>query len=390
MKPIPLKRVQKRERERRVLLGTIDLYLATGRPVGSNTLRESGFENLSSATIRNYFAYLEEEGYLKQQHTSGGRIPTDKGYRLYAAEHEQACEIAEHHRTALTALERETKEVTAYLTEVGELVSQLTECATFISAPRFDHDFVLDIKLLALDPHRCLCAMVTDFGSIVTEIIATDVKLTTFSIHRLESYLSWRLSGLDKPENLTEEEELLAKHLYNEAMVRFITRYSSFRCEEVYRSGFSRLLAHPEFNSPNALANGLSLFEDRAAVRTLLSECQRSGELRYWIGDDLAPVAPLATHGAVVAIPYAIHRTTVGAIGLYGPLRLPYREQFALLRAVADRVSESLSKSLYKFQIQYRQPEVVSHRPLIGEGAVRLLENKPVNPDPIDLRISER
>src|SRR3970040_685252 len=82
-KTLPAKKLPKTDREQAVLLGFIELYLKTGKPIGSQTLQESGFESLSSATIRNYFSKMEEEGYLKQQHTSGGRIPTAKAFRLY-------------------------------------------------------------------------------------------------------------------------------------------------------------------------------------------------------------------------------------------------------------------------------------------------------------------
>src|SRR5262249_48058347 len=84
MKTLAPKKPAKDKRERLILLGLVDLYLQTGKPIGSNTLRENGFESLSSATIRNYFSKLEEEGYLKQQHSSGGRIPTSIAYKAFA------------------------------------------------------------------------------------------------------------------------------------------------------------------------------------------------------------------------------------------------------------------------------------------------------------------
>ena len=86
LKPVTVKRVGKQDRERKVLLGLVEYYIQTGKPVGSNALKESGFGDLSSATIRNYFAHLEETGYLIQSHSSGGRIPTDLAYRIYADE----------------------------------------------------------------------------------------------------------------------------------------------------------------------------------------------------------------------------------------------------------------------------------------------------------------
>ena len=83
-KALPAKKLPKNDREQAVLLGLVELYLKIGKPIGSSTLQEHGFESLSTATIRNYFSKMEEMGYLKQQHTSGGRIPTEKAFRLYA------------------------------------------------------------------------------------------------------------------------------------------------------------------------------------------------------------------------------------------------------------------------------------------------------------------
>jgi heat-inducible transcriptional repressor len=357
VKQIAIKRARKPERERRVLLGVVDLYLMIGRPIGSNTLRESGFQDLSSATIRNYFVHLEESGFLKQQHTSGGRVPTAKAYRYYAQEALEQPLLDDGAAELLYGLRRDTKEVSAYLGEATELLSRQTECAVFLAAPRFDHDFVLDIRLLALDANRCLCVIVTDFGSVLTEVIHTELRLTTFSIKRIESYLSWRLTGLDQPDNLEEEEEKIAQQLYNEAMVRFITRYSTFSSQEIYTAGFSRLLSHQEFASPAALARGLALLESNDRMRAILSDCQKSGGMEYWIDEDLAPYLPAARECAMIAAPYSIHQSIVGAVGIFGPTRMPYRQLFGTLQLFSKLIGEALSRSLYKFQIQYRHPE---------------------------------
>ena len=104
------RRASKQDRERDVLLGLVDLYIRHGKPVGSQTLQEEGFEHLSSATIRNYFAKLEMEGFLRQHHTSGGRSPTDKAFRLYAEEAEAR---PSPHKPVL--LPHETKTIPIYL-----------------------------------------------------------------------------------------------------------------------------------------------------------------------------------------------------------------------------------------------------------------------------------
>ena len=100
MKELIARKPPKDQRERLVLIGLIELYLETGKPVGSNNLRENGFESLSSATIRNYFSKLEEEGFLKQQHSSGGRIPTSLAYQLYAEAHLKSPQVSEKENRA--------------------------------------------------------------------------------------------------------------------------------------------------------------------------------------------------------------------------------------------------------------------------------------------------
>ncbi len=347
MKPIALKRIKRADRERLVLMGLIELYLEMGKPIGSNTLKESGFEDLSSATIRNYFAKLEEAGFLHQAHTSGGRVPTSKAFALYAEEHCEMGLLDETDEKALEALKTETKEVTSYLQGAAELISELSGYAVFLSYPRFDQDFVLKIRLMPLDEVRVVAAVVTDFGTVLTEVLTADEPIERPDV--LENYFAWRLAGGKKPEGMNHWEMATAQRFYNELMVRYITRHATFSQEEVYRTGFSRLLAYPEFGNAAALASGLALFESPTRMGELLKSSEQ--ELSYFIGD-----APVDQHCAVIAIPYCVQGRPVGAIGLLGPTRLPYRRIFGLLRAAADHVGETLAKSLYTFKIQYRQP----------------------------------
>lgn len=361
LKTIKSKKPPKDERERLLLLGLVELYLKSGKPVGSNTLKENGFENLSSATIRNYCTKLEEAGYLKQQHSSGGRIPTPLAYKLYVrtclSPGAESKLLSEKDKLFLRKhLAKEGREIASYLQRAAESISEITRCAVFLSAPRFDQDFVLDIKLVSLDPSRCLCVLITDFGLIHTETLYTEKKVSNFSLKRIEGYLRWKVTGLDKPV-LNEEEELIAIHFYNEVMLRHIVNYTHFSAEDIYKTGFSKLLHYPDFNDASALANGLSLFENSLYLRTLLNECTKTNQLNCWISDDLYTIAPAATSCSVIAAPYRINQTTVGAIALLGPNRIPYRHLFEILDAAASHISDSLTKSIYKFKISFRQPK---------------------------------
>jgi len=372
MKSIALKRPPKDKREKWILFGVVELYLQLGKPIGSNTLRENGFESLSSATIRNYFARLEEEGLVKQQHSSGGRVPTAEAYKMYAEGHlDQPICSTEEKKTIERELKKETREVATYLLQATEKISEITQCAAFLSAPRFDQDFILEIKLLYIDIHRLLAVLVTDFGLLRTEVLYTDKKLSSFTIKRLEAYFNWRLTGIEKPK-LDSEEETLGARLYKELLLRHIVSYTNFSSEDLFQAGFSKLLTYPDFNEASALASGLSLFENKQMLRELLGETMENGKLTCWIGDELRSFAPQASACSVIALPYRINQTLCGALGILGPNRIPYRELFGQLEQIAQSISDSLTRSVYKFKLSFRSPKPGS----LTQSQTLLLENQ--------------
>src|SRR5580692_3182695 len=133
MKTLTPKKPAKHQREKLILFALVELYLKTGKPVGSNTLKDSWFDGLSSATIRNYFSKLEEEGYLKQQHSSGGRIPTPLAYKTYAEAHLDQPILADAEKKWVRDhLQKETREIAAYLQRAAESLSEITRCAVFL------------------------------------------------------------------------------------------------------------------------------------------------------------------------------------------------------------------------------------------------------------------
>lgn len=375
---------KKHTREFLVLLGLVELYLETGKPIGSNTLKEHGFDHLSSATIRNYFVELEKQGFLRQPHSSGGRVPTNEAYRLYAAEVlESPLSLIPEFEGRFHGLEQTNlKHIMRYLQTSAETLSEATGYAAFLTSVRFDHDFILDIKLVPVDQDRILGVLITDFGQVLTEILPVKEKLSSFACRRIEAYLQWRVKGGGPPENLEMDEEIMAKDLYNEIMVRYIVRYSNFSGEDVFRTGFSQLLTYPEFSDPLALTTGLSLFESTTQMRLLLNECTQEGKLRFWIGKDLAPYASAAQGCSVIAIPYYIGQAKAGAVGILGPCRMPYRKLFASLHYFSDCISKSLTKSLLKFKLSFRQPQTSSpylpseERAIVDRTTQRLLEIK--------------
>lgn len=357
MKSLTPKRPAKDEREKQVLLGLVELYLETGQPVGSTTLHEQKFPKISSATIRNYFSKLEKGGFLRQQHSSGGRIPTEEAYRTYVKHFLDQPETKEKELEALRSkLSKSTREVASYLQKAAESVAEATQCAVFLSSPRFDQDFVLDIKLIEIDHHRCLCVLLTDFGMVHTEVLYSEQGLTGANLKAMAQYLQWRISGIEKPK-LKEIEEKIAAQFYKEIMLRHIVSYSNFSAEDIYKTGFSKLLNYPDFNNAASLASGLSLFENERDLRLLLHKACQEEKLCCLIGDDLDELSTELSGCSILVIPYRIHETIAGAIALLGPNRIPYRSLFGLLEATREALSSALTQSLYKFKITFRKPK---------------------------------
>ncbi len=369
-KTIPHKKLPKADREQAILFGLIELYLKTGKPIGSHTIQEQGFDSLSSATIRNYFGKLEKLGLLKQQHTSGGRIPTEKALRLYANAYQAEGFVEKEQEAILDKIfSKDTKEIATILHQAADLLSELTQCAVFISAPRFDQDFIQDVKLIQLDSSKILTVLITDFGLIHTETMYLDRSIDISFLRSCEEYFLWRINKGEKPLFHNELETKTAQRIYNEIMVRHVVGYANFPNEEIIRTGLSKLLAYPEFNDATALANSLSLLEDENQMRSLLRETAKKNTLSTWIGDELCPLIPAASECAVIAIPYRINHITAGSIALLGPTRLPYRNLFGLCQLFSEKISSTLTASLYKYKISFRQPT----------NSEKCIENKPTD-----------
>jgi heat-inducible transcriptional repressor len=355
LKSLYLKRSRKQEREHRVLLGLVDLYIQSGRPVGSSKLKEHGCQDLSSATIRNYFSKLEKEEFLLQQHSSGGRIPTSKAYQLYAKEALSDPLLFDEDKEALSVIgNKDEKELVRHLQDSVDLLSKQANVAVFLSSPRFDHDFIVQVKLVSIDVSRSLVVMMTDFGLVHTELIHLPEQLSAFALKRIENYFQWRVLGAAEPVGLSKAEEVLAQKFYNEVMIRYIVGYSHFSYDDTYSSGLSQLLNYPEFSDPELLIKALSLFENHQQLRNVMRHCQKTNKLSYWIGDELHSLLPNADYCTILSCPYEIRGSSVGTVLLLAPMRIPYARLFGMVHYYCKVLSDYLTKTLSKYQLEYR------------------------------------
>ena len=375
MKTLFKKRFTKKDRQQAVLSGLVRLFIDTNKPIGSNSLKESGLDFLSSATIRNYFSKLEEEGFLLQSHASGGRVPTDLAYRFYANEALESYCLSDKEKKKITeALKLENKEVSNYLNKAAEILSEMTGLSVFVTSPRFDQDFIKDVKLFRIDDKKLLCVLITDFGMIRAETIFIPKKIENEKIEEIQNYFLWKLGKISNKPALDEPILKLAQHFYNETLMRHIVGYANFFTDEVYKTGLSKLLRFPEFADPVILAKNLSLFEEKSTMLSLLSECMKINRLTCWIGDELKSSFQEGCDCTIIAIPYRINRMVVGAISILGPMRVDYPKLFAILELFSETISHELTSAIYKYKLSYRTP--MSTGNYLAKAPSILLEDK--------------
>jgi heat-inducible transcriptional repressor len=349
------KRFTKEDKEKSILFGLIEQYIKLNAPIGSNSLRESGFEHMSSATIRNYFAELEKKDLITQQHASGGRIPTAKAFKLYAQFCLETYQIDKKDEKVLQKeLNQKDKKITDYLNNSLEFLSDFINLSVFQSSPRFDQDFVNDIKLLALDKNKLLCVIVTDFGLIKTEILYSSQEIDNNLINTIENFFLWRMNKKSKPYIEDQSTYKLAQHLYNEIMVRYIVGYANYSKEDIHKTGLSKLLSYPEFKDPMVLAEGLSIFENVDQMHMIMQETTKLNSMTYFIAEDFEKFGFKIENTSLICIPYYIANIAVGTIGILCPLRIPYKRIFPILKMYSQCLSKNLTDAIYKYKITFR------------------------------------
>ncbi len=355
MKLVVKKRLSKNERERAVMFGLVELFIKTNLPIGSCALKDHGFDFLSPATIRNYFAKLEKKGYLTQQHASGGRLPTAKAFKEYANAQIKKAQIPEKlDKMLCSELKTESKEIKSFLSCALETLSEATGHAAFISSPRFDQDFIRRLKLIYLEPHQLLYVIITDFGEIKTETIYSQKEISPSLLEKVEAFFLWRVNQAQKPVFADNTEAKLIQRIYNEIMVRHVVGYANCHEVDIFRTGLALLLSYPEFDSAERLSQGLALLENKELMRQMLG---KTTELKVYIGKDLSAFGLQEAGYCIIAIPYYINQMQAGSVAIIGPMRLNYRQIFGIMQAFSEYLSEALARSTCKYKITFRKPE---------------------------------
>ena len=331
------------DRKKKILQAVICNYLETGEPVGSRTISKYTDLNLSSATIRNEMADLEEMGYILQPHTSAGRIPSDKGYRLYVDTmlEEKEREV-EGMREVL--LERQDKMETL-LKQVARVLAQNTQYATMISAPQPRRNKLKFIQLSRVDAHQLLAVIVIEGNVIKNNILEVDEELSDETLLKLNILLNTTLNGLsiDKInlEMITAMKQQAGIHsdIVSDVIDAVAEAIRSEEDLQIYTSGTNNIFRYPELADQQKASELINTFEEKQLLGELLRENREESEgtdIQVYIGEETSVQS--MRDCSVVTAAYELGGGMKGTIGIVGPKRMDYDKVVATLRTIQSQL----------------------------------------------------
>jgi heat-inducible transcriptional repressor len=332
------------ERKAAILKAIVEEYVETAQPVGSQTIAKASGVGVSSATVRNEMTVLEREGYLRQPHTSAGRVPTDQGYRFFVDRYAptgglppvQRRVVSEFFSSAHQALED-------LLHETSQLLSRVSRHAAMVMAPETDRAQVRSVQLVPLQAGVVLLVAVLSNGSVEKHVLHLEVDpddaRVSAACATLDAALRGRTWGQlpDAPSTgdpMTDELVAVA----HRALVGLVSESVS---EPLYVGGVSRLAAeHEAFATTESTARLLEMLEHQVVVVSLVRELLDRG-LMVSIGsenrlDELRDCS-------IVLAPYETEGGGAGIVGVLGPTRMDYRHALAAVTAVSHQLGRHLS-----------------------------------------------
>jgi heat-inducible transcriptional repressor len=333
-------------RSRTLLKALVEHYIADGQPVGSRALSKFSGLDLSPATIRNVMADLEEAGFVASPHTSAGRIPTPRGYRLFV---DNLLTVQPLEARQMGAMEEAlhglpTKQI---ISSASQLLSSLTHFAGVVIAPRRASSRIRQIEFLSLSEKRILLIIVTTDGEVQNRILNTEKGYSPAELVTAANYLNQHFAGLDFEQirqHLASEIRQLRSDitpLMSQALAAGDAALSEDSMPYVI-SGERNLLDVEDLSSNmKRLRELFDLFEQRSSLIRLLDVSNRAEGVQIYIGGE-SGIAPL-DECSVVAASYSVDGQVVGSVGVIGPTRMAYERVIPIVDITAKLLSSALS-----------------------------------------------
>jgi heat-inducible transcriptional repressor len=335
------------DRSKLLLKALIERYIADGQPVGSRTLSKASGLELSAATIRNVMSDLEELGLIASPHTSAGRVPTARGYRLFV-DTMLTVDQSSLQTSPISTPNLAADQPQRVISNAAHLLSSLSQFVGVVLAPRKTSVF-MHIEFLRLSEKRILVIIVAPDGDVQNRVIFTQSDYTQSQLIEAANFLNAHYAGLAM-EQVRERLQSEVKQLQGEiallmqAAVKASSEALSAADGEVVIAGERNLLEVSDFSQDlGHLRRAFNLFEQKAQLLRLLDVSSQAQGVRIYIGGEsqVVPVEELS----VVSAPYMVDGQVVGKLAVIGPTRMPYERMIQIVDITSKLVGNALSQS---------------------------------------------
>lgn len=335
------------DRKLKILYAIIRTYLETGEPVGSRTISKYTDLNLSSATIRNEMADLEELGYIMQPHTSAGRIPSDKGYRLYVdiLMEEKEQELNDKQEQMLEKADK----MEQLLKQAAKVLASSTNYATMVSAPMNNGNKIKFIQLSMVDEEQIIAVIVLSGNVIKNKIINLEEPLSNENLLKLNMLLNTTLNGMSIEEiNLgliarLKEQAGIHSMVVGNVLDAVADAIQIDEDMQIYTSGATNIFKYPELSDKESAQDIISAFEEKQQLTELVTQTLAQEEntgIQVYIGDE-TPIQTMKDCSVVTAT-YELGDGMKGTIGIIGPKRMDYEHVLKSMKRLQNELDQML------------------------------------------------
>ena len=333
------------ERQLSIILAVVYEYIKTGEPAGSRTIVKKYIRGLSSATIRNEMSDLEELGYFSQPHTSSGRLPTAKAYRVYVDSVTARARYHSHEADIRKEILGSKSGIEELLNHVTHLMARLTNCVAVAAMPTLDDAEIQHIDLMLMGGSNVLALIVLKGGLVHHSQFSLPYDVDAKTLEDLSRRINTVASG----HSWSEIREILSQYVMEgleEAetscrdAIKELDRFLTEQNYKFFSSGACHILELPHFQTLSRLQAVLNLLEQEKPLAKMIDKCRKSSALKISLGEENETEG--MEDNAMILIP-ARPRQQKAVLGLIGPLRMDYEKSISVLESVADALDEDSS-----------------------------------------------
>jgi heat-inducible transcriptional repressor len=330
-----------------VLRAIVEDFVSTIEPVGSKALAERHNLGVSPATVRNDMAALEEEGYIAQPHTSAGRVPTDKGYRLFVDRLSDVKPLSAAERRAIGAFLDGAVDLDDVVFRSVRLLAQVTRQVAVVQYPSLTRSKVRHVELVVLTPARLLFVLITDTGRVEQRVVELTEDITEAQVSELAAAINAAVTGLSLVDASNALEALAdsVRHDLRPTVVTVLATALEALVESpeerIMLAGASNLARTTALDFPNSIRPVLEALEEQVVLLKLIGEAAMPGHLLVRIGEEHSVEELRGT--STVTTGYGLPGMPLAGLGVVGPTRMNYPATMAAVRAVARYVGDVLS-----------------------------------------------